>query len=307
MKFSIYQESRIGGRKSNQDRVAYCYSRDALLMVVADGMGGHLYGEIAAQVTAQFMAEAFQRAANPSLPDPAQFLVNTITDAHHAIVDYARVRALTETPRTTCVAAIVQDGVASWAHVGDSRLYHLREGQVTGRTKDHSRVQLLVDLGRLREEAIAAHPDRNKIFNCLGQSTPPKIDVTGHQVLRHGDTLLLCTDGFWGPLGSRTIAESLHDNDILQGVPRLIDLAESRAGRESDNISVVAMTWAEEFSDAHGRWISTVAMGAREHTAQMSTSARTAAPESAAGGFLSDDEIEQAIEEIRNAIRKHSV
>lgn len=306
MKFSIYQESRIGGRKSNQDRVAYCYSRDALMMVVADGMGGHLHGEVAAQVTVQFMAEAFQRTANPSLHDPAQFLVDAILAAHNAIVDYSRVRALAETPRTTCVAAIVQDGVAYWAHVGDSRLYQVREGQVIARTKDHSRVQLLVDLGRLREEAIAVHPDRNKIFNCLGQAMPPKVDVTRNQVLRHGDALLLCTDGLWGPLGSRTIADTLHNAEILQAVPKLLDLAESRAGRDSDNISVVAMTWAEEFADARGGWISTVAMGATDHTARMSNAARTAAPETAGGGFLSDDEIEQAIEEIRNAIRKHS-
>jgi serine/threonine protein phosphatase PrpC len=79
MKFSIYQESRQGPRKSNQDRVAYCYSRDALCMVIADGMGGHLHGEVAAQITTQFIAEAFQRSAQPRLADPTKFLLESIT------------------------------------------------------------------------------------------------------------------------------------------------------------------------------------------------------------------------------------
>ena len=68
MRFSVYQESRIGGRKSNQDRVAHCYSRDAMLVVIADGMGGHLHGEIAAQIAVEYITEAFQREGRPKLP-----------------------------------------------------------------------------------------------------------------------------------------------------------------------------------------------------------------------------------------------
>ena len=193
MKFSIYQESRQGPRKSNQDRVAYCYSRDSLCMVIADGMGGHLHGEVAAQIATQFIAEAFQREAQPRIADPFKFLLDSITNAHHAIVDYANVRSLLETPRTTCVACIIQDGLAHWAHVGDSRLYLIRNGRVEAQTKDHSRVQILVDAGRVREEAVAAHPDRNKIFNCLGQMGPPKVDLSRRVALRHGDVILLCS------------------------------------------------------------------------------------------------------------------
>src|SRR4029450_6910148 len=118
MKFSIYQESRQGPRKSNQDRVAYCYSRDSLCMVIADGMGGHLHGEVAAQIATQFIAEAFQREAQPRIADPFKFLLDSIINAHHAIVDYANVRSLLETPRTTCVACVVQDGVGCGGAAG---------------------------------------------------------------------------------------------------------------------------------------------------------------------------------------------
>jgi serine/threonine protein phosphatase PrpC len=304
MKFSIYQESRQGPRKSNQDRVAYCYTRDALCMVIADGMGGHLHGEVAAQIATQFIAEAFQRGAQPRLADPIKFLLESITNAHHAIVDYANVRSLLETPRTTCVACIVQDGLAHWAHVGDSRLYLIRSGRIEAQTKDHSRVQILVDAGRVREEAVAAHPDRNKIFNCLGQMGPPKVDISRRTALRHGDVILMCTDGVWGPLTGRHICEELLRADVMQAVPRLIDMAEVRAGKDGDNASVVAMTWFEEMGSSADEGISTVSMDPTDIKSTVEQFGKSAPP--AGGGYLTDDEIERAIDEIRNAIRKHS-
>ncbi|HSD54476.1 MAG TPA: protein phosphatase 2C domain-containing protein [Burkholderiales bacterium] len=304
MKFSVYQESRQGPRKSNQDRVAYCYTRDALCMVIADGMGGHLHGEVAAQIASQFIAEAFQRNAQPRLADPLKFLLESITNAHHAIVDYANVRSLLETPRTTCVACIVQDGLAHWAHVGDSRLYLVRNGRVEAQTKDHSRVQILVDAGRVREEAVAAHPDRNKIFNCLGQMGPPKVDLSRRTALRHGDVILMCTDGLWGPLTSKHICEELLRADVIQAVPKLLDMAEVRAGKEGDNASVVAMTWFDESESAGKDWISTVSMDPTDIKSTVEQFGKSTPP--ATGGYLTDDEIERAIDEIRNAIQKHS-
>ena len=304
MKFTIYQETRQGPRKSNQDRVAYVYSREALCMVVADGMGGHLHGEVAAQIATQFIAEAFQRDAQPRLADPVRFLLEAITNAHHAIVDYANVRNLLETPRTTCVACIAQDGAAYWAHVGDSRLYFVRGGRIEAQTKDHSRVQLLVDAGRIREEAVAAHPDRNKIFNCLGQMNPPRVDLSRRTMLKHGDVILMCTDGLWGPLTGRNVVEGLLRAEIMTAVPQLLDQAELRAGKDGDNASAVAMTWAEDGEAVDSDWISTQTMRADDFKSTIEQFGRTTPP--TAAGYLSDDEIERAIEEIRMAIGKHS-
>jgi serine/threonine protein phosphatase PrpC len=89
MKFSIYQESRTGKRANNEDRLAYCYSREALLMVVADGMGGHYYGEVAAQIAVQTLTEAFPREFKPRMRDPFMFLQKGMLNAHRAILDYA--------------------------------------------------------------------------------------------------------------------------------------------------------------------------------------------------------------------------
>ncbi|HEY5293133.1 MAG TPA: protein phosphatase 2C domain-containing protein [Burkholderiales bacterium] len=298
MQFSIYQESRRGARRSNQDRIAYCYSKDTLLMLVADGMGGHLHGEMAAQIAMQVITEAFRREAKPSLPDPALFLGQAITGAHHAIIRRAAERGLAEAPRTTCVACVVQDGAACWAHAGDSRLYHIRDGRIQAQTKDHSRVQQLIDQGRIREEAIAAHPERNQIFNCLGSARPPQVELSGAVRLHAGDTLILCSDGLWSPLSSRIISSTVLKSGIMQAVPDLLDEAERRAGRECDNLSVVAVTWEEDFQ------------GARTGQAPArGTPPRAAAPEQSAAdaqsGYLSDGEIDRAIAEIRNEIKRH--
>lgn len=87
MKFTIYQASLQGGRDNNEDRIAYCYSRDALLMVVADGMGGHYFGEVAAQIAVQTLTESFQREARPEIADPFRFLQRAMTNAHYATLD----------------------------------------------------------------------------------------------------------------------------------------------------------------------------------------------------------------------------
>jgi hypothetical protein len=88
MKFTVYQESRQGGRGNNEDRTAYSYTRDSLLLVIADGMGGHHHGEIAAQIAAQTLVNGFQREAKPQLPDPFLFLQRAINHGHRAILDY---------------------------------------------------------------------------------------------------------------------------------------------------------------------------------------------------------------------------
>ena len=145
MKFTIYQESRPGARPNNQDRVAYSYTRESLLLVVADGMGGHLHGEIAAQIAVQYIIESFQRAAKPMIQDELMFLSRSLSNAHAAIQDYAFDKSLPEAPRTTVVACLIQNSVAFWAHAGDSRLYLIRRGRIVQQTKDHSRLQMMLD------------------------------------------------------------------------------------------------------------------------------------------------------------------
>ena len=206
MKFTIYQESRPGKRPNNEDRIAYSYSRDALLMVVADGMGGHHHGEVAAQLAVQYLMDVFQREAKPTIADPFLFLQRGFNNAHEAIIDYSVAHALSDSPRTTCVACIVQDNIAYWAHAGDSRLYHLRRGRVEAVTRDHSRVQMLLDDGLINAAQAATHPDRNKIYTCLGGFDAPEIEFSRKTPLEAGDLLVLCTDGVWGGVSGESMA-----------------------------------------------------------------------------------------------------
>jgi serine/threonine protein phosphatase PrpC len=245
MKYSLFQDTRAGKRPYNEDRIG-CWQREkALLLAVADGMGGHAHGEVAAQIAVDHLGEAFDAEARPKLAAPDRFLTSTIAGAHAQIIDQARRRKPDETPRTTVVACVVQDGQAWWAHVGDSRLYLIRKGRVAARTRDHTYVQQLVDAGKIREEAAENHPDRNRVMRCLGGPEAPVIDPAQSMVLEKDDVLLLCSDGLWGPLTQRQILIGLIGRDPASALPELIALAEARAGAHCDNVSVVAMHWQE--------------------------------------------------------------
>ena len=303
MKFTIYQESRIGKRASNQDRIAYCYSRDALLMVLADGMGGHLHGEVAAQIAVQYLTEYFQREARTRLADPFLFLSRGLTNAHSAIGDYANERGLPEAPRTTCVACVVQDSVAYWAHAGDSRLYVIRGARVLAQTRDHSRVQMMIDNGQITEDEAAHHPSRNRVFSCLGGMQSPQIDFSRKTPLLVGDVMILCTDGFWGPLGNADIVRGFAGANITQASPKMMDQAEALAGETGDNLSLIAMNWEEDYTEATTLGgVQTQTMPFDSHTTQMEGFERNRPREP----DLTDDDIEQAIAEIRTAIQKYS-
>ena len=302
MRFTIYQDSRQGGRANNEDRTTCCYSRDALLMVVADGMGGHHYGEIAAQIAVQTLADAFQREAKPLLADPFRFLQKSMTNAHHAILDYTTRHHLRDTPRTTCVACVVQDNVAYWAHAGDSRLYLIRDGRVITQTKDHSRIRLLIEEGMISEAQAAFHPDRNKIYSCLGSPTPPEIEFSRKTPLNHGDILLLCSDGLWGEMSGDMMAVALKGSNLLQAVPMILNQAETKGGPHRDNLSVVAVRWEDAYVEEASSAISTQTMTQDEVTTRLEEFGRNPAYKSE----LSDEEIEKAIDEIRNAIDKYN-
>jgi serine/threonine protein phosphatase PrpC len=305
VKFTIYQESRVGKRSNNEDRLAHCYSRDALLTVIADGMGGHYYGEIAAQIAVQVLVETFQREATPAIADPFQFLQTAMVNAHHSILDFAEAHNLKDSPRTTCVACIVQDNIAYWAHAGDSRLYLLRDGKVVTHTRDHSRIQLLKDQGLINEAQAAVHPERNKVYSCLGGPKLPEIDFSRKTPLETGNVLVLCTDGVWGTTPDETLAITLQSGNLMQTVPALLNQAEISGGANADNLSIVAVRWEgsylEETADSSSV-ISTQMMGLKTLTTRLDAFGRNPNYKTE----LSEEEIERAIEEIRAAIQKYA-
>ena len=302
MRFTIYQDSLQGGRSNNEDRTTYCYSRDALLMVVADGMGGHHYGEIAAQIAVQTLASSFQREAQPLIPDPFRFLQRGMSNAHNAIIDYAEMHHLDDSPRTTCVACLIQDDIAYWSHAGDSRLFLIRDGRIVAQTRDHSRVRLLIEEGVITEAQAAEHPERNKIYSCLGSPTPPEIEFSRKTPLEGGDIIVLCTDGLWSVTSGEQMALALKGANLLQAIPTMMRQTEIKAGPYGDNLSVIAARWDQSYVDEASSSVSTQTMTPGEVTTRLEEFGRNPSYKS----DLSEDEIERAINEIRTAIDKYN-
>ncbi|MBK4736257.1 PP2C family protein-serine/threonine phosphatase [Noviherbaspirillum pedocola] len=307
MRFSICQETAIGARRANQDRMGYCYTRDALLMLLADGMGGHIQGEVAATIALQTVSALFQEVAVPHVKKPEGFLEDALYAAHREIHRYRALHALPETPRTTIVACLVQHGVAQWAHCGDSRLYWMRGGRVQGRTRDHTRVESLIAQGLLDASAARTHPDRNKLFNCLGAPGVPSIEMSEPTRLEAGDVILLCSDGLWNALPDEAMALHLAAEGVVRAVPKLVQQAEAVAGASSDNVTALAMMW-DDAGPAHGEagviTTALVPLGAVTTTIHAPRQGEPDAAESM--DSFNDGDIEQAIAEIRDAIERTS-
>jgi len=251
MNFAIYQASHQGGRKYNQDCVAHAYTDQALLLVLADGMGGHSHGELAAQITIKTFMQAFSVEAKPEVHEPAEFLSRVMRKAHDTIIQFAKDQKLPGNPGTTCVAALIQDGRVCWAHAGDSRVYLLRDKNVVAVTHDHSVVQQWADLGFITEEQMKTHPDRHRITNCLGgEGEMFFVESEPERELHQGDVLLLCSDGLWGPLSHSEISTSLTVKPLPTALDQLMEVALYREDAHADNTTAVVARWGSK-EDAH--------------------------------------------------------
>ncbi len=239
--------SLLGGREENQDRVSAAVAEHAALLLVVDGMGGHADGARAAQVTQRVITEAFWHSPQP-LFDPLGFLHLTIGRAHEEVVKLGAKLPLEQRPRATCAVCLVQQRASWWAHVGDSRLYHVRHGALLARSRDHSHVELLVREGLISAEQAQSHPMRNFVECCLGgDPILPDMSLTRRRALEPDDVLLVCTDGLWGTLKDEEIAGELGVAGALR--EKLLQLGEravQRAGTASDNTSAAALRWLGE-------------------------------------------------------------
>jgi len=299
MKFSVFQVSRKGGRKNNEDRMGYCYTRASALLVMADGMGGHPEGEVAAQLALESVAQSFQQQACPELPDVNAFLSGAMMGAHHEILRYSVRQGMVDSPRTTLVLAVVQNGALCWAHCGDSRLYLVRQGNLVTRTRDHSMLEQ--QRGKMSRETVSS---RNVLYTCLGSPLDPVFSVNMPVRLMHGDRVMLCSDGLWSVLSEEEIVRELSAKSVDQAVPDLVENALRVGGVSSDNVTCLALSWespdqAEPLSVLDGADVTTGGFFASTVQAGWSDA-------EAEGGELDDAAIERSIAEINDAIRRAS-
>lgn len=301
MKFSVFQISRKGSREKNEDRMGYCYTRASGIFFLADGMGGHPQGEVAAQLALQTIAALYQKEAQPRIVDIAVFLSSALLAAHRQILHHAIGHGMLDTPRTTVVVALVQDGAVSWIHCGDSRLYLVRHSELLARTRDHSFLEQhrAATVGKKSAERI----NRNVLFTCLGSPTKPVFDIAGPVALQQGDKLMLCSDGLWDRLTDADIVDYLAQKPVSEAVPEMVESALRRAANKSDNVTCIALEWEmpDGFESTRGTISTdTLSDGFFASTFQADTLDATLED-------LDDAAIERSIAEINEAIRRSAL
>ena len=245
MKIEYAKVSALGDRQDNQDRAAVIVSENAALMLVFDGMGGHSDGAIAAEVGLKIVQEHFTSATLPVF-DPQGFLYTALAQAHDEVVSLGADQEVDFRPRATCAVCLIQETGSWWAHIGDSRIYLLRNGKVITRSRDHSHVEVLIQEGAITEEEALDHPMRNFVECCIGGDAPvPDMSITRKLNLEDGDVLLACSDGLWSGMNDAEIAEisTLKSMSLAENLKSLSMKALTMNAPYSDNTTGTAILW----------------------------------------------------------------
>ena len=245
MQIEYTKVSAIGDREDNQDRAAVVASEGAALLLVFDGMGGHSDGAIAAETGIRVVQDLFMAEKQPIF-DPQGFLYMALSRAHDEVVSLGANINVDFRPRATCAICLVQEGLAFWAHVGDSRIYQVRNERVLTRSRDHSHVEVLIQEGAISEEEAQDHPMRNFVECCIGGDAPvPDMSVTGGKRLEPGDVLLVCSDGLWSGLGDDDMAQigKPGKDNLVDNLKALSIKALRVNSPHSDNTTGTALRW----------------------------------------------------------------
>ena len=186
--------SKAGGREQNEDYCGYLSLDQAACWVLADGLGGHGGGEIASEIAVKTVLDAFQRSPECSTESLLAYMEKAAESLRAQQSEDLRLAQM----RTTAVVLVSDFASALWAHMGDSRLYYLRQGGIAFQTRDDSVPQALSNAGKIRPDEIRFHPDRNRLLRALGNNSEAKPSVERRSIaLISGDAFLLCSDGFW--------------------------------------------------------------------------------------------------------------
>lgn len=245
MQIEYAKVSALGDRQDNQDRAAVVVSEKAALMLVFDGMGGHSDGARAAETGLKMVQDLFMAAPQPIF-DPQGFLYMALSRAHDEVVRVGKDIAVDFRPRATCAVCLVQEGGTFWAHIGDSRIYQIRNGAVRIRSRDHSHVEVLIQEGAITEEEAENHPMRNFVECCIGGDAPvPDMSITHKMALQHGDVLLACSDGLWSGLSDKDIGQIgvSGEQNLVENLKALSIKALGINAPYSDNTTGTALRW----------------------------------------------------------------
>jgi len=248
MRIEYAKVSALGDRSDNQDRAAIIVAEDAALMLVFDGMGGHSDGALAAETGLNIIQDMFMESTLPMF-DPQGFIYTALARSHDEVVKLGADLTIDSRPRATCAICLIQESGSYWGHVGDSRIYQMRDGEVLSRSRDHSHVEVLIQEGAITEEEALDHPMRNFVECCIGgDAAVPDMSITTKRVLSPGDVLLACSDGLWSGVSDKELAAmATRTSDSLAENLKALSVRALRVNAPySDNTTGTALRWLGE-------------------------------------------------------------
>ncbi|MCD6060265.1 MAG: protein phosphatase [Moraxellaceae bacterium] len=236
MKSPIFAGLTDPGRQRDHNEDAYALAPELGIAVLADGMGGHNAGDVASDIAVNTTMAILRQTAGLSAHDRLETAVQA---AHAGIREKAASSARYHGMGTTVVALLLDGAKLTVAHVGDSRLYRLRRGQLTALTRDHSLLQEFIDKGLYTPEEARAKVARNILTHALGLEEALKLDI-GQHATEAGDRYLICSDGLYEMVNDTEIAALLGRGGKPADIcPVLVELANAKGGK--DNITVVVI------------------------------------------------------------------
>lgn len=239
MRVRIELITRPGGRRYNEDYALYTAHNAYGCFLVADGLGGHQGGALAAITACESFKEAFRKEPGVS----TERLMSYLNHSARALDDLQSRSVFQDTAKTTMVVLLLGAGLASWSHIGDSRLYYFQAGSIAHQTRDHSLPQRLVDIGEIEPDQIRRHEDRNRLLKVFDGSKNCQFESVGKPaVISKGDAFLLCTDGFWEYVLEPEMEEDLKmATDPADWLLRMEKRLLSRVERNHDNYTALAV------------------------------------------------------------------
>jgi len=231
-------------RTNNEDSYSYWepasdseYEKKGRLAIVADGMGGHEGGQEASSLAVKTIQQVYSEAPNS---DPKSLMAEAFHTAHDRIHRYAVEHPQLRGMGTTATAVVLLSKRLYYSHVGDSRLYLVRNGKASRLTHDHSYVSRLVEFGVITAEEAEIHPQRHILTTALGVGPEFTPDTPEQPIpLQAEDVLVLCTDGLWGLVPDEELAQAVTENDPPQACRVLLDLAKQRGGPDNITLQVL--------------------------------------------------------------------
>ena len=239
-----------GNRDYNEDALQIQEKKNQILFALADGLGGMGGGAIASSLAISSVMELFSRG------DGEFSLEEAMETAREAVVMGQQTHPEAQKMSSTLVLLCIRDRIASWIHIGDSRLYMFRKGYLYAVTEDHSVPQMLVKMGEIMPEQIRHHKDRNRLLRTLGWEQEEGKELQESRVtIEDGDAFLLCSDGFWEEISEKEMASSLLSTENAQSWLQAMQNVVETNGRNTnmDNYSAICVRISDESSNAGKR------------------------------------------------------